>query len=181
MKKLIIASTILASAFATKVSAQETELYTAKLKESVVPIEVVTKVKTDFPDNEVIEYRSLPLEIVGYDWVVNQNQNMDLNMKYSSYAVEMMGKDGKVSAMYDDKGKLISYRSKLMNVALPTQIDKNIVENYPGWVVAKDSETITINRKDESETYYKVEIKKGKEKMHLLYDGSYNLDKASKI
>ncbi|MCP9769876.1 hypothetical protein EGI22_18380 [Lacihabitans sp. LS3-19] len=181
MKNIIITSAILASALASKVSAQDTELFTIKLKENVVPIEVISKVKSDFLDGKSIVYKALPLELVGETWVVKENLNIDPNQKFDAYQVNLMGKDEKIMAMYDKDGKLISYRSKMKDVALPIEIDKTIVETYPGWHFAKNSESITLKRNGKKSIFYNIEIKKGKEKLHLLFDENYNLSKTSKI
>jgi hypothetical protein len=182
MKNLILASAILASSVATNAMAQTTtELFTAKLEERTIPIELISKVKKDFPDNKIVEYRSFPMELIGENWVVKTNPDADPNTPVDTYQVEMLGKDSKVSAIYSPNGNLISYRAKLKNVALPLEIDKKISEMYPGWIAAKDHETITVNKKNETSKYYKVEIKKGKEKMHLLFNKDLELEKSYKI
>ncbi|TDD94031.1 hypothetical protein [Flavobacterium cellulosilyticum] len=69
----------------------------------------------------------------GYDIVKNKES-------YGSYVVliELVKGEGKLKAIYNENGKLMSVVEKYENIQLPNSLCHSIYKEYPGWQIVKD-------------------------------------------
>lgn len=182
MKKLIIpfALFILMNQAA---SAQDQILVATAKKQKEVPVEMVTATTENIgKDIVVTDYYSIPVKLVEEDWNIELNpKNKDLSAKkFENYNVEFFGPNVHGDAFYDRDGNLISFKQKAKDAPLPEIIQKNIFEEFPGWKVSGDRETLTINENKNKSTLYKVYLKKEGEVQKVIYDGKGDLVKAGK-
>lgn len=165
MKKLNII-TILCALAVGSANAQSTLKVVEK---DAVPQAVATAFQKDFPGIKSTGWRILPKSELGLnahgDYLVElalgdafQPENV-----YDYYSVNFTGKGVQASATYDENGKLIISKEVLKNTALPRDVSKAIVTNYPGWKVVGDKEVI----KNLDHIVYRVELQKQKDKQRI--------------
>ena len=166
MKKIILGLFLIGLAIQ---SYSQDVIFQAKIKKENVPTAIIEAVDYEFGDFEVDEYFAIPIEFIEEDVYINRNIESDKD--YDTYQVTFKGKNGKMVATYNKKGKLLSTIEHLKNVAPNFEIQKAVVEYFPGWTITKDHyKMIHFSDKNKKERY-KLNLEKGKEKMVVFLDG----------
>ena len=148
---------------------------------------IVESIQEDYPDVDVQDWAILPAQAYQEEWVVSKDEkNVDdpANFEPQYYSVSMKGKDVSGQAVYNAKGELMHSKEIIKDGQLPSAITKKLATDYSGYQVTKDKEVIK-DGKHHTE-YYKIRVKKGKEKQTLyfgengeLMHGKHDQDKNS--
>ena len=173
MKKLVILCLVMATSAASMI-AQETELFTAKLKKEAIPATVIESIAEDFPEVTITEYAAVPITVIDDAVYVRTNQEA-MGRDYDTYLITMTGKNGQFRVSYDKTGKLLSSVEVLKDVALPVPIRTSIGRHFPGWAVVGDKEVMTTIKDGKQRSHYKVILEKDKEKHYVVFDGDGNI------
>jgi hypothetical protein len=170
MKTLIIALFIVGSVSNTL--AQD-RLFETKIPKDKVPPVILKSLNEDFPGSVYRDFKAIPLKFFENDVAINNNQ--DPNLDYDTYQISVTGNNKKITATYDESGKLLSTEEVAEKEALPFDIMKSIAEAYPGWFVKNDIYKMTHYRGRGEKDQYKVIIEKGTKKMKIYLDGNGKL------
>lgn len=162
---LVLSLTMMTSLLAQN----NTQLFTAEIKKGDVPQEVLKAIEKDFPKMIASHFQSVPGEIIAGSFVLNGDEDEGNQQTYQIY---LKGDHFNASALYDNEGNLVSAREYYKNKPLPETVAKAVGNLYPGWNVNSDFERITINKNDMTRPFYRIELKKGNQKMHLTIDES---------
>jgi len=94
------------------------------------------------------------------------------------YEVLMYGKHFEGDVLYDENGKLISYKEELKDTRLPSAVVRAIEAKYPGARFTKDREIIKNDKGRVDE--YKVHFKDGKKHGFALVDANGKIIRSRK-
>ncbi|MEO5788976.1 MAG: hypothetical protein ACOH2D_07275 [Gelidibacter sp.] len=175
MKNFLIGLFILgltSSAFA-----QDDIVFKAKLKKEQVPTVVLESVDVDFPGFVVEEFAALPIEYVEEDVYVNDDFDYD---DVDTYQISLTGKGKTLIATYNSEGKLLNTVENLKNVAPPAAISKALAQEYPGWVISKDSYHMSHYIHGKEKERYRFTMTKDGKKKHIYTDAEGKMLNRSK-
>ena len=165
MRKIVMALLVLGTI--GQMYAQETVLFTAKLKKTEVPKTIMNAVERDFANLTAVEFLSIPESyVVPASLDVSKYENSG----YDSYMVTFAGKTSKIMATYNRNGKLMSTVDRYLTRNAPTEIYSTIDRLFPEWGVKDGYKKMTIydvNGK-EKKNFYKLTLING-EKMRKVY------------
>lgn len=86
---------------------------------------------------------------------------------YENYLVIMENEKGKLTATYNDKGKLIRVLEKYEDVRLPNDVIYAILKAFPGWGIVNDKYVYAQADGKISKKHYKVKIQNGSQTKRL--------------
>jgi len=86
------------------------------------------------------------------------------------YVAKAEGENMSCEAVYDKDGNLISSKTTLLDVKLPTPIAQILVREYPGCKITGDK--AVIRDFDNSTGYYEIYLEKGEQSKTVYYDAS---------
>ncbi|WP_338358995.1 hypothetical protein [Yeosuana marina] len=167
MKNLIIALFIVGSV--TNTLAQD-QFFETKITKDKVPPVILKSLAEDFPGSVYQDFKAIPLKFFKNDVAINNDQ--DPNLDYNTYQIYVVGNNKKITATYDESGKLLGTDEIAHKEALPVDIDKSIAEAYPGWIVKNDVYKMTHYRGRKPKEQYKIILEKGAKKMKIYIDGN---------
>lgn len=147
--------------------AQETVLFTAKLKKNEVPKVILNAVDRDFANLTAVEFLSVPESFV-VPSSIDIHKYKDSG--YDSYIVTFAGKTEKIMATYNKDGKLMSTVDRYETRNAPNEIYYAIDKLFPEWVVRdgyKKMSIFDINGKEKNQ-YYKLTLENDK-KIRKVY------------
>ncbi len=170
MKNLIIALFIVGS---VTNSLAQNQLFETKIAKDKVPSIILKSLAEDFPGSVYQDFKAIPLKFFENDVAINNNQ--DPNLDYNTYQVYVIGNNKKITATYDESGKLLGTEEVAHKEALPVDISKSIAKSYPGWIVKNDVYKMTHFRGRKSKEQYKIILEKGSKKMKIYIDGNGKL------
>jgi hypothetical protein len=135
------------------------------IKPEELPEVVIKNVGKDFsayvPDNNPdLFVKNLQDKFVAY------NLGKDYE-GYNDYLVVMKGDKGKLSATYNENGKLVSVVEKYDNVRLPNEVIYNVYTQFPGWEFINDKFLYTQKDGDVLKKQYQIQIRKAGEIRNL--------------
>jgi hypothetical protein len=165
MKKTLF--TVMAVAVMITGSFAQSAQMKIKAKETEIPVTVVQSFKKDFAGSMAEGWAVVPAKVVGEEYVVTGYDNLD-GTTPDHYSVRMKGTNMKGEALYNKDGKLMYFKEKIKDTALPAAVTRAITEKYPGYTVAKDQETIKEGKT--TLTQYCVLLEKGVEKKIIAID-----------
>lgn len=105
--------------------------------------------------------RALESKFIGY------NLGKDYE-GFDKYLVIMESDRGKLTATYNENGKLINVVEKYTNVRLPNEVIYSIYKAYPGWQIMKDKFEYSQEDGNVTKKEYDLKIKKEKETKHVI-------------
>jgi len=76
------------------------------------------------------------------------------------YYVHFKIPQGKVLAIYNQKGEVIRTSEKFKDISLPLAVSNAIIEKYPGWLISGDIYRVTYVKNGELHKTYKLFIEK---------------------
>ena len=140
-------------------------LYDAKIKKEEVPGVVVEALETDFPEYTVTDYYAVPVEYEeGYSLL---NKEINSTDDYDTYNITLIGRDGEMSATYNNNGKLLSSTEHLRNVAPPEAVRLAIAKEFPGWTLEKDAFNMVRYENGRKVEHFRMVLAKGNEKIRV--------------
>ena len=77
-----------------------------------------------------------------------------------SYSVLYRIPIGKILALYDDEGEIISTAERFKDIRLPLVVSNAIVETYPGWIITWDIYFVHYRKNKKINKVYKLFIEK---------------------
>jgi hypothetical protein len=139
------------------------------LKKSEIPNPVSKTIISDLNDEEPL-YWSTISELVNSNGL-NRLNTKDGEISPDNYEVKIKTTNGNIyTALYDKDGELISWKAQLKDGYLPVSIQSKLKnENYNDWRVLSDVAYIR-EYKNNTEKYYVVKLKKGRQKKTLYFD-----------
>lgn len=92
---------------------------------------------------------------------------------YENYMVFFKIKEGKLTATYNKNGKLLKTVEVYGRTVIPREVIKTITEEFPGWMIAKDSYLYSQKEGEILKKQYKFILKKDKDthKLTVASDG----------
>lgn len=170
MKKIFIVLLVLG--IGGSIYAQETFLFTAKLKKNEVPKVILKAVDRDFINLTTVEFLSVPENFVA---PLSLDIDKDENSEYDSYMITFAGKTEKIMATYNKDGKLISTVDRYKTRSAPFQIYSTLGDLYPEWIIKDGYKKMSIydtNGKVKKQIY-KLALENGNRtrKVYLNKDG----------
>ena len=86
------------------------------------------------------------------------------NEKDDTFSVAFYIPEGKILAIYNKDGEIVSTRERFINIKLPRQIMRSIIKNYSDWTVVGDTYKVNYNGKNGNiNKQYKVKLKNEKD------------------
>ena len=165
MKKILLPMLMLILAFIHLNAQGKTEVATMEMKDA--PSIITKALEKDFPNFIASGFTKIPSEVVASS--VSEDRN-SLQKQADGYYVDLTGKNSKVHATYSADGKLLTAKEQFKNTKLPMNIIKAIERDYAGWKIGEDHEVVTINKKDQEKSFYRVELSNNKVKRWISYD-----------
>ncbi len=95
--------------------------------------------------------------------------------KFEAYEVIFKQSSGKIIAIYDKEGNVISSSEKFKNLRLPKAVRMGIFEDHDGWELHSDSYLVSYYSGKNVKKLYKVQLRKGKQKKNLRVDVEGNI------
>lgn len=86
---------------------------------------------------------------------------------YINYLVILEVDKGKLSATYNENGKLTSVVEKYSNIELPAAVIYSVYKAYPGWQIVNDKYLYSQEDGDVTKKHYILKIKKNSESLKL--------------
>ena len=152
-------------------------IYSAKVTENQVPVEVVIAVEKDFKGYASVEYFALTVTLVDDKVTVAGDKNF-ASIDYNSYQVTLSWKNTTMKAYYDAEGHLVSAYESIEDVVLPRVVDRAIANKYCKAKLDSDRYVATHYTKEGKATvHYHVKIINNG-KMHPIninIDGNGNI------
>lgn len=93
------------------------------------------------------------------------------------FKVLFKGDNGKILATYDSKGKIVSTSERYKDIALPVNITKSILSQFPNSNFLKVVYTVDYNHLEDIKKTYKIQIVHNDYKKTLKIHSDGNLDK----
>ena len=147
--------------------AQETVLFTAKLKKTEVPKTILNAVERDFANLTAVEFLSVP-----ESFVVPASLDVHNYEKsgYDSYMVTFAGKTSKIMATYNKDGRLISTVDRYVSKNAPDEIYFSVSRLFPEWDIKDGYKKMLTYDKDGKvkKYFYKLTLLNG-EKVRIIY------------
>ena len=95
--------------------------------------------------------------------------------EYDSYSVDFYIPKGFAAASYDKDGKLLRTIERYINVKLPLDVSRALVEKYPNWTVDKDIYKVTFSGAEgKSKKIYKLKLTNGEKTIRVKTDEGGN-------
>ena len=86
------------------------------------------------------------------------------NEKDDTFSVAFYIPEGKILAIYNKVGEIVSTRERFINIKLPRQIMRSIIKNYSDWTVVEDSYRVNYNGQNGNvNKQYRVKLKNEKD------------------
>ena len=108
----------------------------------------------------MLEHRAASYDVTKSEFYEDDTEN---------YFISFYIPDGKILAMYDNKGKLLRTAEKYKNVSLPETVKQSVTTKYPGWKISQD--TYLVNYYSESKyptsKVYKLILENGTKRMRV--------------
>jgi hypothetical protein len=158
MKKIIIG--LLALGLTTQAFTQITKV--EKLSEVVLRPANYKYLNATDNRTAAIPVKMLERKVAAYD-VTEQEYYED---DYDFYTVSFFIPDGKIVAVYDDKGELMRTIEKFKDIKLPNSIQSALLDRFPNWTVVNDVYRVTYSEKGVNKTY-KLKLKNGEKTMRV--------------
>ncbi|MDB5272584.1 MAG: hypothetical protein JWO58_951 [Chitinophagaceae bacterium] len=183
MKKIILALTLVLAIVAgthaqvAKNDNAKTKSPSAKrkVKKEDVPKTVTESFLVVYPENPAAEWYAYP-----YYWdYVDEDLDLDstgsIEYLYPEYYEVIVVKEGKMHhSIFHKSGRHVQTRKKIKKEELPTEIATAFNSGpYKDWKITSDHEI--VYSKEPDMTYYKIKVKKDKQKK-VLYYGDKNGD-----
>lgn len=127
--------------------------------------------------NEVQDYNT-PLKVKVLE---NKAAQYDIkeegifDSEFEAYEVVFKQKSGKIIAIYDQEGNIVSSSEKFKNIRLPEEVRISIFRNHDGWELHSDAYLVSYYLGKDVKKLYKVQIRKGKLKKNLRVDVNGNI------
>lgn len=135
------------------------------MKPELLPELVIKNISKDFSaylpdDNPDLSVKNIQEKFAAYDLGKDYEG-------YSNYLVVMKCDKGKLSASYDENGKLTSVVEKYTNVKLPNEVIYSVYHQFPGWEFVNDKYLYTQKKGDIVNKQYQIQIKKDGKTLNL--------------
>lgn len=156
--------TLLMIGVLTQSFAQEV-IFKAKVIKEEVPTVIIDEVVEDFPDYELEEFYTIPINFIEEDIIVETDKLGTGN--YGSYEIKLKNGNDELRAYYDKDGKLIYSMEKGVNVPLPVVVRNVIAKEYPGWMITKDVYKMKHKAGKKENIRYKLYLKKNRNKIKV--------------
>ena len=86
------------------------------------------------------------------------------NEKYDAFSVTFYIPEGKILAIFDKDGEIVSAKERFINIKLPRKIMRSIIKNYSDWSVVGDSYRVNYNGQNGNvNKQYRVKLKNEKD------------------
>ena len=140
-----------------------------KLEKEEVPTVIMASVEKDFPERTMEEIALIPGKAYTDEWAVTEEtKTAAQNFIPDYYTVSLGGKNTHGEAVYNRDGELLHYKEVIKNELLPRAIRTKISEEYPGYAELATQEVVRDGKQHTD--YYKVRIRKGKDKETLYFN-----------
>jgi hypothetical protein len=159
MKKIIIG--LLALGLTTQAFTQITKV--EKLSEVVLRPANYKYLNATDNRTAAIPVKMLERKVAAYD-VTEQEYYQD---DYDFYTVSFFIPDGKIVAVYDDKGELMRTIEKFKDIKLPNSVQAALYDRFPNWKVVDDVYRVTYSEKKGAKKTYKLKLKNGDKTMRV--------------
>lgn len=113
----------------------------------------------------ILERKAAEFKAEGHDLFVDE---------FGTYAVSFFIPEGRVVALYNDKGEIIKTVERYKDVQLPDDVQYALITEYPDWEVVKDIYHVKFNHKKGVDKYFVVRLKKGDKSLRLKIDDQGN-------
>lgn len=94
----------------------------------------------------------------------NLKQASFYDSKSEAFEVTFSNGQGRINAVYDSDGDLISAFERIQNVSPPADMKRAIFQENPGWTIAKSTYMVSYYRGDEAARKYKAQLRSGNKK-----------------
>ena len=108
------------------------------------------------------------LEYIASKYDIKESEIYDPNEE--KFAIVFKQKNGRIIAIFDNSGKIVTCYEKYHNVKLPPKIRKNIFIDNPGWLIHSDTYLVSYRYGSEVKKTYKIQLRKGNLKKNLKLD-----------
>jgi len=161
MKNLIFGFLILGLTIGSaKDNSKEVELIVEDIE---VVLEDVEVVGVNYNYLNAIGYRDAaePVKLLEQKVASFDLKNSDINTgEKQNYNVSFEIPEGKISAVFDNEGEIISTTEMFTDISLPLVVSNAIVEKYPGWKITGDVYIATYVKDGELNKTYNLFIEK---------------------
>ena len=165
MKKLIIGLLFLGVTNLSFSQNTNSEFAEVELEGVVVTAPNYTYLNKVFDKNTPNRVRQLELEVAKYN--IKEDSGYDPRLRVD-YEVVFTQTNGRINAIYDKDGEIISCSEKFSNVKLPENIlSSNIFEDNNGWTLHKDTYSVSYKKGMDVKKVYKVQLRNGKQKKNF--------------
>lgn len=100
------------------------------------------------------------LQNIVADYDIKASDVYSSNYK-NNYTVNFSEGDNKITAIYNNKGNLLSCEEKYQGIKLPYNISSKLIKEYPNWSIKDVQCTIIYIKNKEKSIVYKVAINHG--------------------
>ena len=91
--------------------------------------------------------------------------------QYDTYEVSFYIPEGRIVAVYDDKGKLIRTIEKFQNIKVPKEVSKSVAKRFPGFSISEDTYKVSYHRdKGVVKQEFKLTLKNGDQLLKVKTD-----------
>ncbi len=101
--------------------------------------------------------------------------------KSSGYEVFFKNDQGRINAVYDSDGDLLSAHEWIKNVSPPASMKQAIYQENPGWTIAKSTYMVSYYRGEEASRKYKAKLRSGNKKKTIKLDLPASSDMAGEL
>lgn len=114
-----------------------------------------------------VPVKLLEQEVANYNILENDLYSDE----YETYEVSFFIPEGRIVAVYDDKGKLVRTIEKFQNISVPKDVSKSVTKRFPGFIIFKDTYKVSYHR-DEGvvKQEYKLTLKNGDQVLKVKTD-----------
>ena len=166
MKKLILGLFVLG--FAIQSFAQVTTVQLPEVEIVAVNYKYLYDVNNLTADSDV---KMLEKKVATFDLKSSEFYNDE----YDNYTVTFYIPDGTILASYDKEGTIIRTAEKFKNIDLPEVVLNTVLQQFPGWLIAKDAYLVTYHKDAGGKKMYKLLLEKGKKRKRIKTDEYGNL------
>ena len=171
MKKLIIGLLFLGVTNLSFSQNTNNGITEVELEGVVITAPNYTYLNKVFDNDTPLRVRQLEVEAAKYSV-----KNADVyDSSFKEYEVEFKQTNGRILAIYDKDGEIISCSEKFSNVKLPEEVRSNIFKDFNGWKLHKDSYSVSYIKGLDVKKIYKVQLRKGKQKKNFTINMEGNL------
>ena len=114
-----------------------------------------------------VPVKLLEREVANYNPVETDLYSDD----YDTYSVSFYIPEGRIVAVYDDKGELIRTIERFQNIKVPKEVSKSVTKRFPGFIISKDTYKVSYHRgAGVTQQEYKLTLKNGDKLLKVKTD-----------